>query len=416
MMLDRTVRYQAEQRTHGARPPRVPRPFLAAGLHMLACFWLSQAFFPLMSASPLKVATSILLLASIALLALDILLVKPVKHLDRATQLVFAALTTWCLLTVVRGVTFDSGKLLTLIANPLLGGVVWLLPFAVLNGTRPGTLETLEPVLRLHTLVGTAFAIWAIIDIGVRGSGGHVVAIQNGMLLLYAPPFVLLMGLASRASRQWYFLCLVLGAVAHFLLGNRAPFALSVAFAGLWFSLGVFRDYRKVGAYFLFIVLGGASILFLISELFLRNLGTNWAVDTRSFLIAELKADFSPVDWVIGRGALGTYFSPYFRHIAEMRMIGDSWTRQVNEIGYLHIALKAGLVGVLLYVAMVVRGAKAALSLHNRMGTGILLILSLHLLELTVIGQAAFTPYRLLLWIIVGIAVSAAATGASVRK
>jgi hypothetical protein len=82
--------------------------------------------------------------------------------------------------------------------------------------------------------------------------------------------------------------------------------------------------------------------------------------------------------------------------------------RQVNEIGYLHIVLKAGLIGVILYFLTIARAVYKSLLIPNkRFAVGLAMLFSMHLLELTIIGRASLLPSRVLLWILVGIALSA---------
>lgn len=129
-------------------------------------------------------------------------------------------------------------------------------------------------------------------------------------------------------------------------------------------------------------------------------------VDTRTFLWEEMRDDFSLWDWVVGRGALGVYYSPYFDMINHLGKVGDWMYRQVNEIGYLHIVLKAGVVGVLFYVSVFLFAIKRSLALADkRLGIGIAIVLALHLIELIIIGQPSFSMQRVLLWILVGYAI-----------
>jgi hypothetical protein len=131
-------------------------------------------------------------------------------------------------------------------------------------------------------------------------------------------------------------------------------------------------------------------------------------MDTRTFLWTELNDDFSANDWLVGRGALGMYYSPYFEMTNSLGLGGDWMFRQVNEIGYLHIALKAGLIGVILYFLTFARAIyKSMLIPNRRFAVGLALVLIMHLFELAIVGQAVMSPSRVLLWILVGIAMSA---------
>jgi len=380
-----------------------PRPFLVAGFQLLAIFWIGQGAFPSNGLSAIKIAVSLILLCSICCFALDVLVTRATPISDKSSYFLLTMLMAWLTLTILRGFSLDSEKLFTLVANPLLGGIVWLLPLGILIGRRPGSLQALMPTFRMHTVVGVLLAAWAIIDIRIIGNTDRFYFFQYSLFLLYAAPIVLLTGIGKPGDAPLYIFSLLMEAGAHLALSNRAPFALALVFLLAYIGLNGIRDYRFVGFRLAILALIALAITFVFSEYFLQVLGNAWVQDTRTFLYKEMADDFSGLDWLFGRGALGTYYSPYFRYVAEHGLVGDSPVRQVNEIGYLHIILKAGIVGAVLYFLIFTRGARKALALRNRFGVGVFLLLSIHLIELTVIGQAVFKPYRVVLWILLGI-------------
>lgn len=74
--------------------------------------------------------------------------------------------------------------------------------------------------------------------------------------------------------------------------------------------------------------------------------------DTRSFLFLEFFSEFKGSDYFIGRGYLGTYYSPYF---AEWNGEGgDYYNRLTVEVGFLQLILKGGIIlfGITLMVFM----------------------------------------------------------------
>jgi hypothetical protein len=66
------------------------------------------------------------------------------------------------------------------------------------------------------------------------------------------------------------------------------------------------------------------------------------STDSRSFLFTELFSDMKGSDYILGRGYLGTYFSPYFKEWQGEG--GDYFQRFSVEVGFLQIILKGGLV------------------------------------------------------------------------
>jgi hypothetical protein len=133
--------------------------------------------------------------------------------------------------------------------------------------------------------------------------------------------------------------------------------------------------------------------------------------DTRTFLFEEIISDMTPSEMIIGRGALGTYYSPYFDMIDRQGIEGgDNWDRQVNEIGYLQMLLKGGLVMLLLHVLIMLPAAFLAIFKSNNVISrmcGYYILVYLLMWSLTY--YSVFSAEYILLWIAVGTAVSKSA-------
>ena len=84
--------------------------------------------------------------------------------------------------------------------------------------------------------------------------------------------------------------------------------------------------------------------------------------DTRTFLYEEVFGDMKPYEWILGRGFLGTYFSPYFLWLQTNNndFTGDHYYRFSVEVGFLQFLLKGGFAYFFLFitplVAVVYRG------------------------------------------------------------
>lgn len=74
--------------------------------------------------------------------------------------------------------------------------------------------------------------------------------------------------------------------------------------------------------------------------------------DTRGFLWEEVFGELKGVEYVFGRGFLGTYFSEYFlMMLTKYRTYGDYYERFGVEVGFLQLLLKGGFLWYLLYIA-----------------------------------------------------------------
>ena len=106
-------------------------------------------------------------------------------------------------------------------------------------------------------------------------------------------------------------------------------------------------------------------------------------------------------------GRAGIYYSRHFDYLNSLGMAGDWMYRHVNETGYLHIALKAGLIGAVLYFLTVAHATyKSLLIPDKRFAVGLMLLLVIHLGELMIVGQPSFFPGRVLLSMWIGLAMS----------
>jgi hypothetical protein len=123
--------------------------------------------------------------------------------------------------------------------------------------------------------------------------------------------------------------------------------------------------------------------------------------DTRTFLYEEVFADMKPYEWILGRGFLGTYFSPYFLWLQTNNndFTGDHYYRFAVEVGFLQLLFKGGLAYFLLYitplVAVIYRG------LFTRHNSRIAFYISVYILcELLIMFIENIPSYHLQFFII----------------
>jgi len=382
--------------------------YLKLGFHTLVLFLILNAFFPSQGASFQKIGINSLFLLSVIFFSIQMHhagIIKQFKKIRRVSRLLASLLIVWFLIVVFRGVELETSSLFTLIANPEIGGLVWLLPFFILVGTRSNVLNVLLPVFKMHAMLGAVLIIWTIFDITFFNTTPSQNVSKVGLTLIYGAPIVLLAGLGTQSDKRLYYFTLVLSAIAHFMLSQRAGFAMILIYIILSLALGRAQRLKSISFRLVLVLILVSLMLLLGIDYMLSRLSDDWLLDTRSFLIEEMSDDFTVIDWLFGRGALGTYFSPYFAHLQQIGAEGgDFMYRQVNEIGYLHIALKAGLIGVVLYILTIAKAINLSISYPNkRIGVGVVLLLSLHLIEMLIIGQATFQPARIMLWILVGV-------------
>lgn len=78
--------------------------------------------------------------------------------------------------------------------------------------------------------------------------------------------------------------------------------------------------------------------------------------DTRDFLWEELFNDLNGIEILVGRGFLGTYFSPYFLdRLIRDGLYEDHFDRYLVEVGFLQLILKGGVLYYILYIYPLVK-------------------------------------------------------------
>jgi len=385
-------------------------PYLVASLHCVAAFSAANLLFPTVGQSLERTAVLSLLFLGV-MFALIQLFSAPVASAARRFPMVAILFLVWCLITVARGITTQAPTLVTLLTNPSVGGLVWLVPFVAMLAKGHDAIRAVYRPLRLQALISVPFSVSVIAYVlatGARLDWPDTWA-QVGPTLAYGVPFILLTR-ADRLGPRWLlFAILILTGVADFCAGNRAFAALDAAY--LVCVIGYGREALLSRALPRIAVLTAGGVLvgfFVLSSL--RGVATSGLLaDTRTFLFRELAADFTNYDWVFGRGALGAYYSPYFEHWRLLGLPGDSPYRQTSEVGYLFIVLKMGLVGVALYLATMLSAVFSSRYLADRrLAGGCMLYLMLHTVSWGIIAGAGVETRSVLDWLVVGACFSGA--------
>ena len=408
-----TPAYPSPLRRAPARAAANPYAFLHAGLHLLVAFSVLTIFFPDQGFTLQKISVSSLFLAAVACFIMQVARSAPALRASRFTPVagvLFTLLFLWCLTTIARGALLGVDRWITLLINPDVGGLVWLLPFAALIGRagRGEMLASLIPVMRIHLLLGMIVSAGTILVVGPENMVKQYWT-GAGLLLLYGAPIFLLTGIGNRYHYWLALTAQALASAVNFMMVARTGLAVSLVILVLGLWLGRARRTTRLRLMFgAFMIM---ALAWLVAPIMLEHLGRFWSVDTRSFIIEEVSADFGLKDWLVGRGALGTYFSPYFLYIKLHTPFagGDYFERSSIEIGYLHLVLKGGLVMAGLYFLIFWTATMRALRFEDRrLGDGLALIFLIHLAEMVITGSAAFIPSRLMLWLLAGLALSSA--------
>jgi hypothetical protein len=138
---------------------------------------------------------------------------------------------------------------------------------------------------------------------------------------------------------------------------------------------------------------------FLSSQLAIKSVNN---IDSRTFLFVDFFTDFKVADFYMGRGFLGTYFSPYFQEW--QGDFGDSFNRFTIEIGFLQLLLKGGFVLVISTIFIFIRAIYLGF-IRSKPGSVNFTLSVWLLIEFTMLSienVPCFNIHFLLIWVVIG--------------
>jgi hypothetical protein len=169
-------------------------------------------------------------------------------------------------------------------------------------------------------------------------------------------PFVVF-NLTLGRFRILSFFVLIIAAIHSIIIDYRALLLRVIFFAGFFIALNIFKKNSKIK----FIIIASSFLLVYIFLTHLpevlalfqmnTNAGEGMGTDTRTFLYTELFDDLKPGEAIIGRGFLGTYFSPVIFDFLQAGDFPDSFNRFSVEVGVLELILKGGYIFLILFLA-----------------------------------------------------------------
>jgi len=184
----------------------------------------------------------------------------------------------------------------------------------------------------------------------------------------------------------------------------------------IFFIIEYFRQakinlYLKAPLFLILIIISSLSLFQLSNTINQVSNNKQATTDTRTFLFEELYADMSKKELILGRGAMGTYYSPYFALLKRLEISGgDSATRSVVEVGYLQMILKGGYIMLFLYLLFLLPAAYLGIfKSHNSIARMSGYYILLYLLLWTVSYVPVYSAEYILLWMSAGTALSPSA-------
>ena len=314
-------------------------------------------------------------------------------------RILFVFLMFWVGFLFFKSLKFDPEILFTMFGHYYFG-FGWFLPLAFVFGSDLNNFLNALNLFKVFLISGILFFCLYLLNI-ISASG-----LLN---FFYVLPITLLVYPYIKYKKLLIVSLFILGWIS-VILSTRINILLFVLIMLCMLFIKFFKkDVKsKFIAFFVsFMILFCSILSFNFTKSALLS-NKELTTDTRTFLITEMFNDFSNQDLILGRGVLGTYYSPYFKDWNNQGFDGgDSSTRSVNEIGYLHIILKGGYILLLLHLLILIPAAYLGIKKSNNIiskasGYYILIYLILSLLSY----PPKYSIEFLILWFAVGITIT----------
>jgi hypothetical protein len=357
------------------------------------------------SNGPVRLIIIILMNISVFLLIRSLIRMKRTEFdVNFYFKTMFFLLLAWSVFTIFRSFSFITKDFISLFGETNMGWA-WITPLAVVLGLN------IKNWLYLFEFFTKIVFISAILAFGAAWySLGVIFGLIEWMWFL---PILLMTYIYQKKSTQRIIVfAVIMFLILSFYGSQRANFVFLIML--LLFTLIEYYRQPEVSPLkkvilFYVLLIGILLFSFKVNSI-VSDLSNNqeFTEDTRTFLVEEMYEDMDDVELLVGRGALGTYFSPYFYYLRKNGFSGgDSPTRAVNELGYLEIVLKGGYVMVALYLLFLLPAAylgifKSKNILSRTAGYYILV----HILFWFITYMPVYSPKFILLWMAAGSTIS----------
>jgi len=281
----------------------------------------------------------------------------------RVYMQLFLVFILFNLIVDFRNPTFS---LITLLNHPLAAlAVVPVLAFPV---GYQASKESIDKFIKFLLFTGGLFCLLFIFPI----QGKNIYS--QGVACCYAVLPLSLFALDRKKYRIFTFLLIVLSVFFSQVSDSRTIVLRMLLFFGLLVALSVVKKWSSmklvvivVAGFFVYQFLANLETWLELfkSYIHVKNFDDE---DTRTFLYEEVFGDMKGHELLLGRGFLGTYFSPYFLWLQtnNQDFTGDHYYRFSVEVGFLQFLLKGGFAYFILYITPLVAACyKGLFTRHN---------------------------------------------------
>lgn len=282
-----------------------------------------------------------------------------IKNIDGNCKTLMTMLIAWSLIIMFRGIISNGFPSFSDIAQYFTNAkniMPYLLPFVAIYSYKWLDFKLFLKIARWLTIIFLVYAALSYNDLLIlnsiglqhfegRGISEYTVDLFESYALLTSmvAPVVIFLMKDIVPNKDWKYACvnIIIAFLIGIIAGRRSSsFVYSLVFFASYFVVFKKRANSKICV--ILLIAGAAFVMYQsgLLDFFLAKVDN----DSRSGVEFSFYADMDILSWIIGRGALGTYFdsSPLFDYI-------DGQRTEI-ETGYLNMILKGGIVYLVLYV------------------------------------------------------------------
>jgi hypothetical protein len=378
----------------------------------LNLFWIGFLFYTLAATIVSTRQVSFILFQVIQLLGILLFLTAIVRLIrfefsSQYQKNVFCLLAFWSLIIFVRGFSLEKDAIKMMILDSWFGAFLYFVPWVMLL---PQKLILYKKVFSVIVILGIFYIVYSFLFISdLMEPEDNVLSrdiVEYFSKNLAVPVIFLLLTYAYHTPKRKLFAAGVLALCIFFALVRARRGLLFMSVGSIFFIFIIFwinTKYKILTSIFfgIFIVFLGSVFVYLFeysdSE-FIGFLQQRGAEDTRGGVEQYFYKDMVGLDWIVGRGMAGEYYSP---------TIADGNLRGTIETDYLNMILKGGLIQLILLLMILLPAVyKGLFQSRNNLSKAAALWILIWLINTHPSTVQVYSLFYLLVWISVGICYS----------
>lgn len=271
-------------------------------------------------------------------------------------KILFVLMIFWATVTVLRGFTLDKDEIKLMLFSPWFGVFPYYVPLVMLFSKK---LILYKKAFNVLVILSFFYALYSLIFFDALTDPDPDNIFSRDMVEYFSKNlsvtigFILLM-YTYNSNRKLFFAIVILIITIFFALvrARRGLTLMLIEIFIFWYILYFIQMKRKtvmITASFIFF------FVFFVLAVYLYNLGLfekyfelmakRGAEDSRSYVEQFFFMDMEIIDYIIGRGMSGEYYSP---------TVSEGSFRDVMETDYLQIILKGGVIYLALILGLLV--------------------------------------------------------------